>query len=298
MYTLAKKKNFMKTYPLFDEYILDEVMRRNMLENNDLLEKYNRNRESIKTFLFELNKYQDVESIRKYIIEVIVKFPCELLQSFIAAYLNSRPEIKAREDLVNYYNKTLALGEESVRYIEKNGIIADRGYKEIPVFALNERYEELKTGEEVFKETSLDTVFYKLTLTEKKYVIEMLPQFTLLTKVLDPLEASLEDLIVLLANKNVDSKIINEDVCVNLGVMNLLNIVYYLIKLEYPALLRDAIIILINRKAYDLIDNLIKYALLEKLTMLDLNEIEYMESNNIFNSLYAKHKNLIKKEDE
>lgn len=169
-----KKNSFDKKYPLFSEFILDEQVRRNMLENKDLYRKYQENEELIRVFLIELKNRFETETVKNIIIETIFKYPDEILKSYIVAYLNSSEVIKNKKDNFNYFKKIMFMGEDIIRYVERNGIITDRGYKNIPEKILDEKYNELKSGVEMFKGELLENVFKTLSFSKKEFIVNLL----------------------------------------------------------------------------------------------------------------------------
>lgn len=169
-----KKNSFDKKYPLFSDFISDEQIRKNMLENKDLYRKYQENEELIRIFLIELKNRFAIETVKNIIIETIFKYPDEILKSYIVSYLNSSEAIKNRKDNFNYFKKIMFMGEDIIRYVERNGIITDRGYKNIPEKILDEKYNELKSGVEMFKGELLENVFKKLNFSKKEFIVELL----------------------------------------------------------------------------------------------------------------------------
>ncbi len=169
-----KKNNFEKKYPLFSEFIQDEQIRKNMIENKDLYRKYQENEEIIRIFLVELKNRFDIETVKNIIIETIFKYPDEILKSYIVSYLNSSEAIKNRKDNFTYFKKIMFMGEDIIRYVERNGIITDRGYKNIPEKILDEKYNELKSGVEMFKGELLENVFKTLSFSKKEFIVNLL----------------------------------------------------------------------------------------------------------------------------
>ena len=169
-----KKNSFDKKYPLFSDFISDEQIRKNMLENKDLYRKYQENEELIRIFLIELKNRFDIETVKNIIIETIFKYPDEILKSYIVSYLNSSEAIKNRKDNFNYFKKIMFMGEDIIRYVERNGIITDRRYKNIPEKILDEKYNELKSGVEMFKGELLENVFKTLNFSKKEFIVELL----------------------------------------------------------------------------------------------------------------------------
>lgn len=129
---MKKKNSFDKKFPLFVKYFTDATIQNNMTDNADLLRKYNAYSESIEFFLKELDKRFDIDTIKRIIVEAIIKLPDSIMVSLITSYLNSSEEAKLNPDFIAYYNKTSNMGKASVEYIERYGLITDRSFKDIP----------------------------------------------------------------------------------------------------------------------------------------------------------------------
>ena len=86
---MIRSNTFEKRYAILAPFIKDTNVRNNMLNNKDLLAKYERNNSLIKAYVTELSNRFDNETIRKMIIDTIFKLPEELLVSFITSYLLS-----------------------------------------------------------------------------------------------------------------------------------------------------------------------------------------------------------------
>lgn len=209
---MKKKMTFDKKYPLFAKYITDSEVQYNMMENADLFRKYEAYSESIALFLFELDKRFDVETIKGIIVEAIIKLPDEIMISLITSYLNSDEAAKGNPEFIAFYNKTSNLGIASVNYIEKNGLVTNRSYKDIPNVALDALYNDKRTGYEMFKDVPLDDVYDTLSYTERKLVVDLIcnNSFSLLDEIFAKLNINLPVLIKILVNKNFDIEILNE----------------------------------------------------------------------------------------
>ena len=108
---MKKKNSFDKKFPLFVKYFSDVTMQNNMTDNADLLRKYDAYSESIEFFLKELDKRFDIDTIKRIIIEAIIKLPDSIMASLITSYLNSSEEAKSNPDFIAYYNKTSNMGK-------------------------------------------------------------------------------------------------------------------------------------------------------------------------------------------
>jgi len=140
---MIRSNSFEKKYAILAPFIVDTNVRNNMLNNKDLLSKYERNNSLIKAYVTELSNRFDNETVRKMIIETIFKLPEELLVSFITAYLNSNEVTKSNSNCFSFYNKTLVYGKEVVKYIEENGIVSNRDYKNLPKVIIDKKFNDI-----------------------------------------------------------------------------------------------------------------------------------------------------------
>ncbi len=299
MVNLLKKNSFDKKYPLLVKYIIDDDVRQNMLNNNDLARKYEATKSSIQIFLFELEKRFDSQTIANIIMETIFKYPDEMLLSFITAYLNSDEPTKSNLEIVSFYNKTASLGLKALKYIENHGIIANRHYKELPSMIIDELYEQLKTGEETFKDEFLDKCYPNLAINEKQLVVELLENkaFHLLDKIFKTFSSNLSNLLKILVASRIDTKIINNEVFEHIDTDVLTGIIYMLISIEEINNILLSIQNLFKAGRYQLLENIVyqdKFYELDKFTNEDLNNLKDEE---IMQKLHIEPLSLIKKED-
>lgn len=294
---MKKKSSFERKYPLFVEYFEDEIVQKNMLSNNDLLRKYNDHNAIIQTFVNELIRHFDRDTIASILKETVLKYPDEILLSFIRAYLNSDEETKNNANIVNFYNKTLHLGEDCIFYIEQKGIIANRKYHDLPELVTDELYNELKTENEFFQGYSLEKLYLSLKLPQKRYVVSLLKNksFEILDILFCNVESDFNDLINLLITKNIDSTIVNSDLMEFLGEYNLLRLVYSL--LDSDDSLINNIQFLIKNNRLRLIKNLIEKEMVFNLGNLNTHELKSLSDQEIIDRLMLKNINLAKKDD-
>jgi ABC-type iron transport system FetAB ATPase subunit len=140
---MIRSNTFEKRYAILAPFIKDTNVRNNMLNNKDLLAKYERNNSLIKAYVTELSNRFDNETIRKMIIDTIFKLPEELLVSFITSYLNSNEVTKSNSNCLSFYNKTLIYGKEVVKYIEEHGIVSNRDYKNLPTIIIEKKFNDI-----------------------------------------------------------------------------------------------------------------------------------------------------------
>ncbi len=204
-----KKNAFTKKYSLLDKYVSDETVRSNMLTNKDLFRKYEENKELIRIFLVELESRFDVSDIETIVIETIFKYPDEILKSFITAYLNSSLEVKNKKDCYNDFKKIMFMGNDVIRYVSRNGIITNRNYKNIPEKIIDEKYDELKSGIEMFHNELLETVFRTLSISKKEFIVSLLEKdsYSVFKECFEKTPYNLVSILNLVENLNIPSSL-------------------------------------------------------------------------------------------
>lgn len=295
---MKRKSNFEKKYPLFVKYIQDETVQKNMLENIDLLRKYQNNENMIQTFLYELDQRFDIETVSSIMASTILKYPDNVLVSFITAYLNSDEATKSNRDVVSFYNKTLSLGTECVKYIEKNGIIVNRHYKELPNIVVDDMYEHLKNGSEKFRDAALDSVYNTLSYPLRKYVVNLLEHetFDILELVFYNFTHPLEMLLRILYMNNIDGTIINKEMQLMIGNDNLMSLCYMLIDTDLSEKIINYLHVFIKNKRYILIKYLVETNLINNIYLLNMNEVNSYSDEEIITSLSKRNVTLLMKE--
>lgn len=294
-----KKNNFDKKYPILAKYITDELTQQNMLNNADLLRKYEANDESIKAFVFELDKYFSVEEARSIILETVLKYPDSLLLSFITSYLNSDEETKANAQVVSFYKRILSFGEDSIKYIEKHGIIADRSYRELPDFVIDEKYKKIKTGTEQFKGENLSNVYERLSYSERSYVVELLENhsYFLLNILFSQVTTDLKGIIALLIDNNIPAAIFKEEYILKITPDLFSLMIFMLIDSEFSNQIIPVIKVMLEEERYALVRTIITNNLFAKLVNTNEEEISTSPDEVIIEKLKSINLNLIK-EDE
>lgn len=296
---MKKKSNFEKKYPLFVKYILDEEVQKNMLNNADLLRKYDAYNESINTFLFELEKHFDAITINKIITDAILKTPDEVLLSIITAYLNSSETAKSNPEFVLFYNKTSNLGIDSVEYVEAKGLITNRNYKDIPNIAIDHKYNELKTGVESFKGVGLDSIYETLTYPQRRFVNTLLENksFELLDIIFERFNFTLKSLLKILIEKDIDATIINPEIFNRIGAYPLMIMICLIIEADETAKIVSNIKLIIIGKRYDLLKNIISFDNVLAVGLLTIEELNSLTDTEILKNLSDESYILSKKED-
>lgn len=294
---MRKKSNFELNYPLFVNYFNDELVRDNMINNKDLKRKYEAHTELISTLIFELEKRFDKFTINNILTETVLKLPDEVLTSFIVSYLNSNESTKSNPNVVSFYNKILHLGNSSIEYIEENGIITNRTYKDLPVLIINNKYHLLKCGNEHFKNELLDDVFDTLSFEEKKYVIMLLEHkcLDILNLLFVNIEISFKDLIDYLMKAGINNNIINNEVYSNIQEKLHLLLICELASINNKEV-TEATVKLINEKRYSIVTQLILNKVLNHLLYFSNEDLMSMNDNLIIEFINNNY-NLVKKED-
>lgn len=268
-----KKSNFDKKYPLFSKYIADEQTRKNMLDNKDLYRKCQDNYELIRIFLIELDNRFEASVITKIITEIIFKYPDEILKSYITAYLNSDETIKNKENSFNDFKKIMFMGEDVIKYVSRNGLINDRSYKNIPERIIDEKYDELKSGVEMYKNELLDHVFKTLSIEKKKFVIDLLENdsYYSFVECFKESSYSLVSILNLVENLNIGASLFYSSTLDFLDIKDIKRIVVEAINASYlkdDTLFMDNINTLLRNGKIRFLKEIID---IDKLT--DLNEI-------------------------
>lgn len=279
-----RKNAFEKKYSLFIKYIDDDQTRKNMLDNKELYRKYQENNELIKIFIYELDKRFTINQTFKIIKETIFKYPDEILKSFIIAYLNSSENVKSKEDVYNDFKKIIFMGEDIIKYVSRNGIIIDRSYKNIPEKILDEKYEELKSGIEIFHTELLDNVFKLLNYDQKQIIVKLLEidSFTIFSKCFENNENGLISVLNLLLNIDISMEIFNKNNLEYLSIQDIINVLVS--ALENKNFTTNINILLKNNRIL-FIKRLIEEDELESLNEISKEEI----SSIVFDDKYLKN---------
>nr|MCR5482853.1 hypothetical protein [Bacilli bacterium] len=140
---MIRSNSFEKKYAILAPFIVDTNVRNNMLNNKDLLSKFERHYSLIKAYVNQLSICFDKTTAKKLIEDTIMKLPDELLVSFMTAYLNSEPATKYNSNCLSYYMRSVNLGKEVVKYIEENGIVSSRDYKNLPTIIIEKKFNDI-----------------------------------------------------------------------------------------------------------------------------------------------------------
>ena len=231
--------------------------------------------------------------------EIRIKMPDELMVSVITAYLNSTEAVRSNANFLNFYNKTLHLGEDAVRYIEKNGIICSRKYLLIPGILIDERYNREKQGTETFKGKPLDELFFDLTYENKVIVMALIENssFSILDLIFNSSNGSLNAILTAIRNQHLKVDIFNIDALDQLGEDNLRLLVYILMDMNYVDLALEHIKALLAQRRSTLLKSLIATRKIYYIYELTFEEITSLSDEEILKRLDKGNVNMLKKDE-
>ena len=294
-----RKDPFDKKYPLFSKYFKFPEVRANMLENTELERKYKEYNEIITSFIEELDKRFDVNTVKDLIIEAIIKLPENMLVSLITSYLNSNEVAKNNADFIVYYKKTSNLGSEAVLYIENNGLITNRTYKDIPAKAVDLKYKTIKTGEESFKGIKLDLIYDTLIYSQKRFVVSLIESGILekFDEMFARTDFNFITIINFLMNYHIDANILNSEVYENIGAYYLMLLVCLIIDNEDTIGAVEPIKKICENRRFLLLKDIIANNLLLALSNISYEDIEEKTYEEAIEILKSKELVLKKKEN-
>ncbi len=289
---------FKSKYPLLDKYVIDSSVRDNLLKNQDLFRKYKSNETMIKAFVFELDKHFDKETIYNIIRDSIFTMPDITLSSFIEAYLNSDEVTKSNSDVIRYYKKISQYGVDSTKYIEKNGIITNRSFKEVPNKVLTERFNTANVNDYMFNGIRISRVFDSLSYNEKMLLLDLLENgiYNSFNTIYDlKLEKynihnhfDLKTLLGLLITNEIDTEILNKDVISKVGEDNLLFLSYMIFGMNFGQSVTRIIKYYISKGKYELISTMIVKGLIPALEGLSIQDIKNVDDQDLLRLLDKK----------
>jgi hypothetical protein len=289
---------FKSKYPLLDKYVIDSSVRDNLLKNQDLFRKYKSNETMIKAFVFELDKHFDKETIYKIIRDSIFTMPDITLSSFIESYLNSDEVTKSNSDVIRYYKKISQYGVDSTKYIEKNGIITNRSFKEVPNKVLTERFNTANVNDYMFNGIRISRVFDSLSYNEKMLLLDLLENgiYNSFNTIYDlKLEKynihnhfDIKTLLGLLITNEIDTEILNKDVISKVGEDNLLFLSYMIFGMNFGQSVTRIIKYYISKGKYELISTMIVKGLIPALEGLSIQDIKNVDDQDLLRLLDKK----------
>lgn len=287
---MKKKSTFEKKYPLFSKYFTDLTIQDNMLDNADLLRKYEKHNQLISMFIGVLDSHFDLETVKEMIIESIIKLPDEMLLSLIQAYLASDEAAKSNLDFIKYFNKTSNFGRESLDYIVANGLITNRKYREIPSLAIDYHYNCVKTGEEKFKGVHLENVYEYLTYPQRSFVISLIEHkvFDSLDQIFVNNNLNMLNVIKILMSKGINTNILNKESLECLGNNNMMMLLYLLIDEYDPTEGIKIVTEMFKEKRFDLVKQIISNNYISLLGNVNLSNLASMSDEEVIKLLNTK----------
>ena len=283
---MIRSNSFEKKYPILAPFIKDTDVRNNLLNNKDLLMKYEKNNSLIKAYVNELSNIFDNETVRKMIIDTIFKLPEELLVSFITAYLNSDPVTKHNSNCLVYYNKTVVYGKEVVKYIEENGIVSNRDYKNLPKVIVEKKFNDIILKQVLtYGGENILMMREQLTLQEKSLLITFIESNNF--NVLDLLFSEyvpFKKLLVFLNATGINTNIINNKNLNTYGAEELISLVMINFSLYGDINLKnniETISLMLKENRKDLIDKLLEYNLVPYTFFIDNDSIFILKKTSI-----------------
>ena len=276
---MIRSNSFEKKYAILAPFILDTNVRNNMLNNKDLLSKYEKNNSLIKAYVIELSNRFDKETVKEMIINTIFKLPEELLVSFITAYLNSNEVTKSNSNCLAFYNKSLCYGKEVVKYIEENGIVSNRDYKNLPKIIIDKKFNDIILKQVItYGGENVLMMREPLTVQEKSLLITFVESNNF--EVLDLLFSQYYELKKLLAFLNaigINTNLINRKNLNELGTEKLLILIIKNFNLYGDINLKNNITtlsLMLENERKDLINTLIEKDLVHLSYNVDDTKIE------------------------
>ncbi len=296
---MKRRTNFDKKFPLFVKYIQDLSMQSNMADNADLVRKYDVYSETIEFFLKELDKRFDIYTVKNIIVEAIIKLPDSMMISLITSYLNSGEEAKSNAEFITYYNRTSNLGLASLEYIEKNGLITNRTFKDIPEKAIDQRYESIRSGAEQFNGVGLSEIYNTLSYDERKFIISLIEAKIVesFDELFERFQFSFKSLISALMSRGIDAGILNQKSFNGLGKDHLLILVCLLFDNDDALPAIPNIKELLGLEKWELLKMIINESLLPLLARVNIAELADKEDSLIIEELKKKELVLEKTEN-
>lgn len=296
---MLKKNSFNRKFPLLSKYITDEYTRTSMLDNKDLVRKYEACEESIRAFLHELDKYFDLDTEKQIISSTILKFPDEILLSFICAYLNSEELTKKNADVVAIYNEILLLGEECIKFTEIKGISSSQVSDNLPDIVVDEKFKRLCTVNDTFNGEKLLDCYESLNYDERKYVINLLENrsFFLFNILFSDLQVHLNTLLTLLVECGVDSSLIDERLIKKIGIDELKVLILTLIVSINTPQLTEIINSMLDLQRYTLLKEIIENDIIDKMININIMDLPNIEDDIIIEILKNETLNLVIKDE-
>jgi hypothetical protein len=220
------------------------------------------------------------------------------LSSFIESYLNSDEVTKSNSDVIRYYKKISQYGVDSTKYIEKNGIITNRSFKEVPNKVLTERFNTANVNDYMFNGIRISRVFDSLSYNEKMLLLDLLENgiYNSFNTIYDlKLEKynihnhfDIKTLLGLLITNEIDTEILNKDVISKVGEDNLLFLSYMIFGMNFGQSVTRIIKYYISKGKYELISTMIVKGLIPALEGLSIQDIKNVDDQDLLRLLDKK----------
>ena len=297
---MLRKNTFEAKFPMFKDLITDDAVRKNMLNNDDLMDKCSRMASSITILIQELRSHfgNDTDTIMDIITNTVFKYPIEILEKFISAFLNSDTSVKCNPKAYVYFNKVLHYGTECIEYVSRNGIIVNpKQYKNLPHEVINSRFDYL-TKDVMFGKEKLSDYKNKFSMSEKEYVNYLLEidVWHIINDSFANVNIELDMLIKILNKLNVNNIFLDDSLKEAFGLEYYYAILYYIVLCNNRNI-TDNLKELIVMDRYNDIKFLIASSNVELLELVDPDLINSMSLDDILNIRKNNSVNLVKEDN-
>lgn len=258
------KNTFKFKYPLLYPYIKDDSIIDKLMTNDSIYNIYIRHENLLKYFILELKNNFDDIFISNIIVELFNKYPENLIESFMCAYLNSNDLIKKSHDISLMFIKLMENNTREFNYIVENGL-ENLKKDNITTESLNKTFINLNNNLE-FNGFKLEYIWDFLNNNEKQLLISILENncYDLFTLSLENINFGLKNILNGLCRCNIKYTLFTKDVYDKLGIRVIKLIVLAGICLEDIEELKDIQNILINNE-YPKINDIVKNNILPNL---------------------------------
>ena len=268
-------KKFDELFPSFMPYIKDKDRQQELVNNQELIDKYKRNKTMIETFLVEVSRYHINKDIITYIDKYIIKLDEDTLQELMILYLDLSISEKNNKSFFDYYDKKYGLVDKTEEEIKEEERI-------------DNLYNSKKCGTETFNNIPLDTLYETLDYPERNYITTLFTNkggwmvFKSLFE--DRYHANFKQLIKLLNSNLIDGSIINEDVVLNLDDKKFRDLIFILLSNKNLEIAKH-IKTLINKGRYDLILEMVHQNLIGDEVFIYTMTNEHINEDELINRL-------------
>jgi hypothetical protein len=259
---LFGKKNFDELYPSLVTYIKAQDKQDELINNQEFLSIYNKNRTLIDTFLKELAKYYKPAEITGIINKYIIRLENDKLIKLLIQYLNCDDDVKMDKKFFIYYDSENDMLVKSEEELNKEHMI-------------DYTYNNLKKGTETFNGTRLDVLFSKLSPTEKNFINTLLSEkdgwLTFTSMFEERYQGNFKSLTRLFVRALIDGTIINSNVKNYLGEEDFMELVFTLLSNNNQEITKHVKSLIINNRL-----DLVKYLVTKQL----IGDVVFINSMN------------------